>query len=199
MVFGYARVSTGKPTTDHQLDDLRSYGCDKIYEEKVSGTKADRPQLNALLSQLRSGDVLVIYELKRLGRRAMQLLELAEEFQRRGVELVSLTENINTTTPMGRYIFATWCALAQLDRDIIAENTRAGLEAARARGHFGGRPPAKKADVETALKLYDTGKFSGQEISNQTGLSVSTLYRYLRLREEGESQHGTKAKHRKKQ
>ena len=123
MRFGYARVSTEDQKTDRQLDALREYGVDEIFSEKISGTKRSRPELNRLLDKLRPGDALVVYELKRLGRNTKQLLALAEEFQANQIEFVSLTEKIDTTTPMGRFVFTTWCALAQLDRDIISENT----------------------------------------------------------------------------
>lgn len=129
MRFGYARVSTEDQKTDRQLDALREYGVDEIFSEKISGTKRSRPELNRLLDKLRSGDTLVVYELKRLGRNTKQLLALAEEFQANQIEFVSLTEKIDTTTPMGRFVFTTWCALAQLDRDIISENTKSGLAA----------------------------------------------------------------------
>ncbi len=152
MKFGYARVSTGEQNTDRQLDALREYGVDEIYEEKISGGKRSRPQLNLLLSKLRTGDTLVVYELKRLGRNTKQLLAMAEEFQANGIEFVSLTEKLDTTTPMGRFVFTTWCALAQLDREIISENTKSGLAAAKARGRIGGRKPHDKSKLKRHLK-----------------------------------------------
>ncbi len=179
MKFGYARVSTNTQITDRQIDALREYGVDEIFEEKVSGTKKSRPQLNLLLNKLRAGDTLVVYELKRLGRNTKQLLALAEDFQANGVEFVSLTENIDTTTPMGRFVFTTWCALAQLDRDIISENTKSGLASARARGRVGGRKPHDKKKVETALKMYFSNEFSIKEITAATGLSKQSIYDYL--------------------
>lgn len=180
MIFGYARVSTEEQVTDRQLDALNAYGCDEIFEEKISGTRRRRPELDALLAKLRRDDTLVVYELKRLGRNTRQLLELAEQFARTGVEFVSLTEQIDTTTPMGRFVFTTWCALAQLDRDIISENTKSGLAAARARGRAGGRPRVDRTAVQTAVKMYRSGQFSLKEIRAQTGVSKSTLYAYLK-------------------
>ena len=179
MKFGYARVSKGEQNTDRQIDALRAYGVDEIYEEKISGTKKQRPQLNILLGKLRTGDILVVYELKRLGRTSKQLLQLSEEFQAKGVEFVSLTENLDTTTPMGRFVFTTWCALAQLDRDIISENTKSGLSAARARGRIGGRKPHDKKTVDKALKMYYSNQFSIKEITETTGISKATLYEYI--------------------
>ena len=183
MIFGYARVSTEQQLTDRQMDALREYGCDEILEEKISGTKAERPQLNRLLEKLRSGDTVVVYELKRLGRNTRQLLDLVESFSQKGIEFVSLTEQIDTTTPMGRFVFTTWCALAQLDRDIIAENTKSGLAAARARGRCGGRPSVDPTTLNRALRMYDSKKFSVKEIQDQTGISSATLYRYLGKRQ----------------
>ena len=193
MKFGYARVSTDKQITDRQMDALRSYGVDEIFEEKISGTKKSRPQLNLLLSKLRTGDTLVVYELKRLGRNTKQLLALAEDFQANGIEFVSLTEQIDTTTPMGRFVFTTWCALAQLDRDIISENTKSGLAAAKARGRVGGRKPSDRKQVEKALKMYYTNDFSVKEILETTGISKTSLYKYVnKNKEEREKEHGKK-------
>lgn len=191
MKFGYARVSTDKQITDRQMDALRSYGVDEIFEEKISGTKKSRPQLNLLLSKLRTGDTLVVYELKRLGRNTKQLLALAEDFQANGIEFVSLTEQIDTTTPMGRFVFTTWCALAQLDRDIISENTKSGLAAAKARGRVGGRKPTDKKQVEKALKMYYSNEFSVAEITETTGISKTSLYKYInKNKTERKKEHG---------
>lgn len=180
MKFGYARVSTKRQSTDHQVDSLLAYGIDELVEEKESGTKTNRPKLNMLLDKLRPGDTLVIYELKRLGRNTKQLLSLIDEFTEKGIEFVSLTEKIDTTTPMGRYITTSWCALAQLDRDYISENTKAGLASARARGRVGGRKPHDKKVVDTALKMYFSGQFSVREITENTGISKASLYEYIR-------------------
>lgn len=180
MIFGYARVSTEDQKTDRQIDALQEYGVDEIYVEKISSTR-DRPQLNLLLNKLRKGDTLVIYELKRLGRKTKQLLALAEEFQEKEINLVSLTEQIDTTTPMGRFIFTTWCALAQLDRDIISENTKSGLAAARARGRIGGRKALDKKKVDQAIKMYNTNQFSVKEITQTTGISKTSLYKYINI------------------
>lgn len=182
MKFGYARVSTDKQITDHQKDALRKYGVDEIFEEKVSGTKKDRPALNELLKRLRTGDTLVVYELKRLGRNTKQLLALAEDFQKNGIEFVSLTEQIDTTNPMGRFVFTTWCALAQLDRDIISENTKSGLAAARARGRIGGRKSHDKKQVDTALKMYYSNEFTFNEIREATGISKQSIYDHIKKR-----------------
>ena len=142
----------------------------KSFQRKYREQKG-ASELNRLLDKLRSGDTLVVYELKRLGRNTKQLLALAEEFQANQIEFVSLTEKIDTTTPMGRFVFTTWCALAQLDRDIISENTKSGLAAAKARGRVGGRKPHDKKQVDTALKMYFSNEYSIKEITAATGIS----------------------------
>lgn len=184
MKFGYARVSTQEQKTDRQIDALKAYGVDEIFEEKITGTRNSRPQLDALLAKLRPGDTLVIYELKRLGRNTKQLLTLAEQFQKDGIEFVSLTEKIDTNTPMGRFIFTTWCALAQLDRDIISENTKSGLAAAKARGRKGGRKPHDPQKIETAMKMYFSNEFTIKEIVEATGISKPIIYKYVNLEKE---------------
>ena len=180
MKFGYARVSTEDQTTDRQIDALISYGVDEIYEEKITGTLKNRPQLDLLLNKLRKDDLLVIYDLTRLGRNAKQLLSLAEEFSEKGVGLVSLHEHLDTTTPVGQFVFTMLCAIAQLDRDIIIENTKAGLEAARSRGRNGGRPKLDPKKVSKALKMYKSKEFSIKEITDTTGISKAALYEYLK-------------------
>lgn len=151
----------------------------KFLKKKYPEQKKSRPQLNELLNKLRVGDTLVVYELKRLGRNTKQLLALVEYFQANGIEFVSLTEKIDTTTPMGRFVFTTWCALAQLDRDIISENTKSGLAAAKARGRVGGRKPHDKKQVAIALKMYFSNEFSIKDITEATGLSKQSIYDYV--------------------
>ena len=139
MKIGYARVSTYEQNLDLQIDDLKKNGCEKIYEEKVSGSKADRPILQDMLKNLRNGDILVVWKLDRLGRSLKDLLEIVSGLQNRGVELVSLKESIDTTSSTGKLIFSIFGALAEYEKDIIRERTMAGLNSARARGIVGGR------------------------------------------------------------
>jgi len=182
MIFGYARVSTENQTLDRQIDALNKYGVDQVFEEKITGTTRNRPQLDLLLNKLRSGDTLVIYDLTRLGRNTKQLLALAEEFKQQGIGLVSLNENLDTTTSIGQFVFTILCAVAQLDRDIIVENTKSGLAAARKRGIVGGRPPLDQKSVQKALRMYDSCEYTVKEIENITGVSKPTLYRYVNKR-----------------
>ena len=179
-IFGYARVSTEQQNLDRQIDALQRYGVDLIFNEKMTGTKRNRPELEKLLDRMTEGDTVVVESLSRLGRSTKDLLELTELFQSRGVNFVSLKESIDTQTSTGKLLFTLMSALAQFERDVIADRTREGLQAARARGRTGGRPRANADAVKKALKLYHTGQYSIREIEEMTGVKKSTLYRNLR-------------------
>ncbi len=178
-VFGYARVSTEAQNLDRQLDALEKYGVDMIYNEKMSGTKKNRPELTKLLDRITEGDTVVVESLSRLGRSTKDLIELTETFQSKGVNLVSLKESIDTNSPTGKLLFTLMSAIAQFERDVIADRTREGLKAARARGRTGGRPRADPEQVKKAVKLYKTEQYSIKEIEELTGIKKSTLYRNL--------------------
>lgn len=180
MIYGYARVSTTDQLLDRQIDMLNQYGIDKLFTEKMSGTNKSRPELDNLLSQLREGDTVSVESLSRLGRSTKNLIELVELFQAKEVQLVSLKESIDTSTPSGKLLFTLMSAIAQFERDTIVERTREGLNAARARGHVGGRPREKNEKLSQALRLYATGEYTVKEIEDLTGVKKSTLYRYLR-------------------
>jgi DNA invertase Pin-like site-specific DNA recombinase len=137
MRIGYTRVSTDKQSLDLQLDALKKAGCKRVFTDKASATKADRPGLAGAISQLRSGDVLVIWKLDRLGRTVKGLVDFVADLQGRGVQFRSLTDGIDTTTPAGRFFFHVMASLAQMERELLAERTRAGLAAARRRGRIG--------------------------------------------------------------
>ncbi len=171
-----------------QLDALKQFGCDKIYEEKMSGKRDDRPELNRLLDQLWRGDTLVVYKLDRLGRSTFKLLELTAELERKGVEFVSIRDNIDTTSAVGKAMFRMLAVLAEMEGDIIAERTRAGIQAAKARGSYGGRPRTDKSKLDAAMTLYQAGKMSIPEIVDVTGVSKATLYRYINKSKLGSSQ-----------
>lgn len=178
-VFGYDRVSTEAQNLDRQLDALEKYGVDMIYNEKMSGTKKNRPELTKLLDRITEGDTVVVESLSRLGRSTKDLIELTETFQSKGVNLVSLKESIDTNSPTGKLLFTLMSAIAQFERDVIADRTREGLKSARARGRTGGRPRADPEQVKKAVKLYKTEQYSIKEIEELTGIKKSTLYRNL--------------------
>lgn len=178
-IFGYARVSTEAQNLDRQLDALKKYGVDVIYNEKMTGTKRDRPELTKLLERISEGDTVVIESLSRLGRSTKDLIELTELFQKKGVHLVSLKEAIDTSTSTGKLLFTLMSAIAQFERDVIADRTCEGLRSARARGRTGGRPKSNVESIKKAIKLYRTQQYSVKEIEELTGVKKSTLYRNL--------------------
>ena len=186
MRVGYARVSTKEQNLELQVDALKKAACEQVYTEVASGANAARPVLEDLLSRLRSGDVLVIWKLDRLGRSLKHLVTLTNELLERQIGLVSLNDPIDTTTAQGRLVFNIFASLAEFERDLIRERTQAGLEAARARGRKGGRPRGlsrqAKATAMAAETLYREGQLSVQEICDQLNISKPTLYSYLRYR-----------------
>lgn len=179
---GYSRVSTNDQVLDLQTDALNQAGCIKIFEEKASGKNDDRVELAKALEYLREGDALVVYKLDRLARSTKKLIEISELLESRKIELISIRDQIDTTTAVGRAMFKMLAVIAELERDIISERTLAGLEAARARGRKGGRPPIDEKKIKQALKLYDSKQHSGKEISELTGISKATLYREIENR-----------------
>ena len=186
MKIGYARVSTKDQSLNLQKDALQKAGCEKIYSEQVSGTKSDRPQLQAMIKHLREGDAVVVWKLDRLGRSLKDLVNLVAQFHNMGVEFKSLEDVIDTTTPTGKLTFHLFAALAEFERNIISTRTKAGLAAARARGRKGGRPKglSKKAQDKARLaeSLYNEQQRSVTEICDHLDIAKSTLYRYLRSR-----------------
>jgi DNA invertase Pin-like site-specific DNA recombinase len=182
MKIGYARVSTIDQSLDLQLDALKKAGCERIYTEKISGAKDDRPELAKALDMLRPGDTFIVYKLDRLARSTKKLIEVAEQLKEIGVEFISIKDNIDTNTPTGKLMFGMLAVLAEFERDIIRERTMAGLEAARARGRKGGRPATNKKKIQQALTLYDSKSYSIAEIEDMAGISRATLYRALKKR-----------------
>ncbi len=180
MRIGYARVSSQDQSPDLQLDALRAAGCKRIFVEKASGAQRDRPELGAALDYLRTNDTLVVWKLDRMARSMKQLIETVEGMDARGIGLRSLTEAIDTTTAGGKLVFHIFGALAEFERAIIRERTRAGLEAAKARGRQGGRPPKLTPDDLIAAKamLAET-TFTVGDVARRLGVSPATLYRHL--------------------
>lgn len=177
---GYARVSTQDQNADLQEDALSKAGCEKVFTDKASGAQADRPQLEAALSYLREGDVLVVWRLDRLGRSLKHLITVVSDLEDRGVGFRSLSESIDTTTSAGKLIFHVFAALAEFERDLIRERTKSGLEAARARGRKGGRKPSlSPKKIEVARRMYKDGDSTVAEIAKVLGVSRATIYRHL--------------------
>ncbi|MGH3227302.1 MAG: recombinase family protein [Streptosporangiaceae bacterium] len=178
---GYARVSTKGQNDDSQVDELTASGVDKLFvDHGVSGKHASRPELDAALAYLREGDVLVITRLSRAMRSLKDLLALAEDLRERGIGLVVLKQQIDTTTPQGRLVFHLLGALDEFQRELIVEGTHEGLAAARARGRTGGRKPSLSASqIKHARKLYAEGGYTVADIAALFGVSRQTIYRAL--------------------
>ena len=155
MKFGYARVSKNDQSLDVQIQKLRSVGCDEIFQEKVSGVKEDRKELNVLIRKLRAGDTVCVVRLDRLGRRMLKLIQLIKDFKEKGINFVSLENDIDTTTPMGMVLFSMCAAFSEMERELIRERIKAGVNAAHAKGRKGGRPralTASKKELLTSLR-----------------------------------------------
>ena len=180
MLVGYARVSTQDQKPELQLDALKAAGCEKVFVEKASGAQRDRPEMKAAVEFMREGDTLVVWKLDRLARSMKQLIETVEGLDDRKIGFRSLTEAIDTTTAGGKLVFHIFGALAEFERSIIRERTKAGLDAARKRGRTGGRPPKlKDADLKAARAMLADRTLTVEEVARQLRVSPATLYRYL--------------------
>jgi DNA invertase Pin-like site-specific DNA recombinase len=178
---GYARVSTVDQDLAPQLDVLRAKGCDPIYSEHASGKKADRPELLNALKAVRAGDTLVVWRLDRLGRSLPELIANVNELAKRGVAFESITEAIDTTTASGKLVFNIFASLADFERHLISERTRAGLAAGRARGRVGGRPPALTSrQLREARLLLTDPDATVAAVAERYEVSRTTLYKGLR-------------------
>jgi Site-specific recombinases, DNA invertase Pin homologs len=187
MRIGYARVSTQDQNLDRQRDQLRQDGCERVYEEKVSGAKSDRPELGRMLDALREGDVVVVAELSRLSRSVRDLFDIVGRIDAVGAQIKSLKEPwLDTTSPHGRLLFTFFSGISEFERDLIRQRTLEGMAAARARGRFGGHPTLDPKQVDLAIKMYDSRACTVAEITKATGVSKSALYRYLRQNTEQE-------------
>ena len=184
MKIGYARVSTEEQNLNLQLDALSKEGCDKIFQDTASGAKEDREGLLEALNHLRPGDTLIVWKLDRLGRSMKQLIEICISFDERNIHLKSLRENIDTANPIGKLFFHIIAALAEFEKDIIRDRTRAGLEAAKARGKTGGRQ-RKMDDKQQAIAktLLHNPATTIQEVCKMLSVSRATLYRYVKVKD----------------
>lgn len=182
MLIGYARVSTRDQNPDHQTDALERAGvaAENVYMDKVSGTHASRPEWDKARAALREGDTLVCTRLDRLGRSMKNLVDLGEDLRQRGIGLKVIEQGIDTSTSEGKAMFGMFAVFAELQRDLIASNTRDGLEAARARGRKGGRKPKlSAAQIADAQQKYDSRDWTVQQIADLYGVPRTTLYNHL--------------------
>ena len=188
MKIGYARVSTKDQKLEMQLKALKSHGCELIFKEKKSAVK-ERPELDAMIDQLRKNDQVVVWKLDRLGRSLRHLVNLVNKFNEMGVQFVSLNDNIDTTTAQGRLMFNLFASFSEFERELISERTKAGLENAGARGRKGGRKPglskANKQKAWNARYLFQNRPdMSVKDIQIELGISKGTYYRYIKWAEE---------------
>jgi DNA invertase Pin-like site-specific DNA recombinase len=181
MLIGYARVSTGEQDTAAQSGALKAAGCELIFQEKASGGRWDRPELHKLLTQLRKGDVLVVWKLDRLSRSLRDVLTIMERVQDQKAGFRSLTEAVDTTTPAGRMMMQMVGAFAEFERAMLKERTHAGLDAARKEGRIGGRPPKLKPQQRIEIvKLVKRGKKTAAAAARLFGVHPATVSRLLR-------------------
>ena len=179
MLIGYARVSTTDQNLDLQIDALTKVGCEKIFDDKISGTRADSLGLARAMELLRKDDTLVVWKLDRLGRSVKNLVDLVGDLQKQGIHFKSLTDSIDTGTPSGRFFFHVMASLAEMERELTAERTRAGLEVARQLGRKGGRKrQMTDSKIESAKKLLANG-IPPRDVAANLGISVPTLYRWI--------------------
>jgi DNA invertase Pin-like site-specific DNA recombinase len=179
MRIGYARVSTEDQNLDLQTHALSQAGCERVFSDRMSGSRNDRPGLKEAISHLRKEDSLVVWKLDRLGRGVKGLVDLVTDLQAQDIHFQSLTDQIDTSTPAGRFFFHVMASLAQMERELIVERTRAGLEAARRKGRIGGRKrQMTESKVESARQLIASG-MPPREVAQNLGVSVPTLYRWL--------------------
>lgn len=176
---GYARVSSAGQKLDSQIDELTKAGCTKIFSEKISGVKESRKEWDKLIEYLRINDILVVTELSRMSRSLVHLLQIVKQLEDKGINLVSLRENIDTTSATGRFFISVIGAIAQMEREIKAERASAGRESAKARGKTGGRPRTDIEKLEQAKILYENSDKTAKEVCNIFGFGRRTLFNYL--------------------
>ena len=191
MKIGYARVSTTDQHLYMQEDALKSAGCEQIYHDIASGAKTERPGLEDALAYAREGDILVVWKLDRLGRSVQHLIQTIAELNDKGIGFKSLLENIDTTTSGGKLIFHIFSALAEFERGLIQERTKAGLKAARARGRMGGRPPLlDRRQIIRMIEMYDDQKNTVAEICKIYSISRPSFYNHLRKKRAENAKNG---------
>lgn len=182
MRFGYIRVSTNKQEYFRQQDALKSEHLDKVIEEKVSGRSRKRVGLEQLLENVRPKDEIIVESISRLGRNTLDILQIIEELEGKGVRFKSIKENIDTSTPTGKAMFQMMAVIAQLERDLTIQRVNEGLAAAVKRGKVLGRPAKPKKDIDHAIYLYESERYPLPEIQHLSGVSKSLMYKELKKR-----------------
>lgn len=187
MKIGYARVSTKDQNLDLQIDALTKYECDEIFQEKISSGK-ERPELLKVLKYLRSGDIFVVWRMDRIGRSLVELLNIINDLNKRNISFVSIMDNIDTTSSMGKFQLSIFGAFSEYEKNLISERTKAGLEAAKKKGVVGGRPKGLTEEIlkkaKLVEKLYSLGELTIVEVCKNQKISRATFYRYLKICEE---------------
>ncbi|WP_140919614.1 recombinase family protein [Limnobaculum xujianqingii] len=179
MLIGYVRVSTNDQQTDLQRESLNRANCELIFEDKISGTKSERPGLKKLLKRVKTGDTVVVWKLDRLGRSVRHLITLVADLKTRGGHFKSITDNIDTSSAAGRFFFHVMSALAEMERELIVERTLAGLAVARTQGRIGECPRRlSSVQIEQSQRLLDKGH-SRKELALIYNVSLATIYKYL--------------------
>ncbi|PEB78926.1 recombinase family protein [Bacillus nitratireducens] len=182
MIIGYARVSTIDQNLDRQISTLSEYGCEKIVKEKFTGTIKDRKGLHQLFDMLRNGDTVVVESISRLGRKTLDILNIIQQLEETGMQFISLKENMDTRTSTGKAMFQMMCIIAELERNLIAERVKEGLEARKKHGKTLGRPKLDKEKLTVVLRMYDSKEYSVKEIVSATGIFKGSLYRAINRR-----------------
>lgn len=179
MKIGYARVSTQDQNLGRQVADLQKYGCDTVYQEKITGAKSKRPELDRMLDNLNHGDIVVVHKLDRLGRSLAHLVSLVALFKEKGVDFISLNDNFNTTTSQGKLIFNIMASIAEFERDLISERTINGLAFLRSQGVKLGPPTIDREKVDAIKNMHLSG-LKPSEISRMLNLSRDTVVKYIK-------------------
>ncbi|KAB2501314.1 recombinase family protein [Bacillus cereus] len=188
MIIGYARVSTFDQNLDRQIHSLTEFGCEKIVQEKFTGTIRERQGLAKLFDVIRKGDTVVVESISRLGRKTLDILSIIQQFEEIEIQFVSLKENMDTGTPTSKAMLQMMCVIAELERNLIVERVKEGLEASKKRGKRLGRPKIEKEKLSIALRMYDSKEYSIKEIVEGTGISQGSLYRAINHRKLEETQ-----------
>ena len=184
MKIGYARVSTSSQNLDRQIEELKRYSCEKIYTDKFTGTKYNRPGFEDMMAYAREGDEIIVTELSRLGRTTKELLILVDELKKKNISIISLKENIDVNTATGKAFYSIMSALSELEHDIIVERVKEGMEIARQHGRSGGRKK-EISKHKIALALYDSKQYTIAQVCSEAKISRATFYRALKERNNG--------------